>query len=32
VPYNVGRSETNALGESSLPWWGVSFSLGVEMG
>jgi len=32
VPYNVGRSETNALGETSLPWWGVSFSLGVEMG
>jgi hypothetical protein len=32
VPYNVGRSETNALGESSLPWWGVSFSLGGEMG
>ncbi len=32
VPYNIGRSETNALGESSLPWWGVSFSLGVEMG
>jgi hypothetical protein len=32
VPYNVGRSETNALGESSLPWWGVGFSLGLEAG
>jgi hypothetical protein len=32
VPYNVGRSETNALGESSLPWWGFGFSLGLEAG
>ena len=32
VPYNIGRSETNVLGESSMPWWGVSFSLGVEVG
>jgi hypothetical protein len=32
VPYNIGRSETNALGESSLPWWGFSLSLGVEVG
>ena len=32
VPYNIGRSETNALQESSLPWWGVSWSLGMELG
>jgi hypothetical protein len=32
VPYNVGHSETNALGDSSLPWWGVGFSLGLEAG
>jgi hypothetical protein len=32
VPYNVGRSETNALGDSSLPWWGFGFSLGLEAG
>jgi hypothetical protein len=32
VPYNAGRSETNALGESSLPWWGFSLSLGLEVG
>ena len=32
VPYNIGRSETNALGESSLPWWGFSLSLGLEVG
>jgi hypothetical protein len=32
VPYNVGRSETNALGDSSLPWWGVGFSFGLEAG
>jgi hypothetical protein len=32
VPYNIGRSETNALGESSLPWWGFSLSLGMEVG
>jgi hypothetical protein len=32
VPYNIGRSETNALHESSLPWWGFSWSLGLELG
>jgi hypothetical protein len=32
VPYNIGRSETNALGESSLPWCGFSLSLGLEVG
>jgi hypothetical protein len=32
VPYNVGRSETNVHGESSLPWWGFSLSLGLEVG
>lgn len=32
VPYNVGRSETNALGSTSLPWWGCSLSLGLEYG
>ena len=32
VPYNIGRSEKNALHESSLPWWGVSWSFGLELG
>lgn len=32
VPYNLGRSETNALGSTSLPWWGCSLSLGLEYG
>jgi hypothetical protein len=32
VPYNLGRSETNALGSSSLPWWGFGLSFGVEYG
>jgi len=32
VPYNIGRSETNALHESSLPWWGLSWAFGLELG
>jgi hypothetical protein len=32
VPYNLGRSETNALGSSSLPWWGFALSFGMEYG
>jgi hypothetical protein len=32
VPYNLGHSETNALGESSLPWWACGFSIGMELG
>jgi hypothetical protein len=32
VPYNIGRSERNALEESSLPWWALTLALGVEFG
>jgi hypothetical protein len=32
VPYNLGHSETNALGASSLPWWACGFSIGMELG
>jgi hypothetical protein len=32
VPYNIGSSETNALHESSLPWWGFGWALGLELG
>ena len=32
VPYNLGRSETNALGATSFPWWACGFSIGVELG
>jgi hypothetical protein len=32
VPYNLGQSEQNALGEWSLPWWALTFALGVEFG
>jgi hypothetical protein len=31
VPYSIGRSETNVTGASSLPWWGVTTALGVEL-
>jgi hypothetical protein len=30
VPYNVGRSETNTLGNASLPWWAIGFAVGPE--
>jgi hypothetical protein len=30
VPYNVGRSETNAQGNASLPWWAFSVAVGPE--
>jgi hypothetical protein len=32
VPYNIGRSERNAAGEWSLPWWAATFALGLEFG
>jgi hypothetical protein len=32
VPYNLGQSEQNAEGEWSLPWWALTFALGVEFG
>jgi len=31
VPYSIGRSETNVTGASSLPWWGVTTAVGVEL-
>ena len=31
VPYSIGRSQTNTTGASSLPWWGVASSVGVEL-
>jgi hypothetical protein len=30
VPYNIGRSETNAQGNASLPWWAFSVAVGPE--
>jgi hypothetical protein len=30
VPYNLGRSEQNATGASSLPWWALTFATGAE--
>lgn len=31
VPYNIGRSQQNATGSSSLPWWGVATTVGLEI-
>ena len=31
VPYSIGRSETNITGASSLPWWGITTAVGVEL-
>jgi hypothetical protein len=31
VPYNIGRSQRNATGSSSLPWWGVATTVGLEI-
>ena len=31
VPYSIGRSETNITGASSLPWWGLTTAVGVEL-
>jgi hypothetical protein len=31
VPYSIGRSQTNATGVYSLPWWGVTSVIGVEI-
>lgn len=31
VPYSIGRSQENANGTSSLPWWGVTSGIGVEV-
>jgi hypothetical protein len=31
VPYSIDRSETNATGAYSLPWWGVASTVGVEL-
>ena len=31
VPYSIGRSQTNATGASSLPWWGLASKVGVEL-
>jgi hypothetical protein len=30
VPYNVGQSERNAAGSSSLPWWALTVAAGAE--
>jgi hypothetical protein len=30
VPYNIGRSEQNALGNASLPWWAIGVAVGPE--
>jgi hypothetical protein len=32
VPYNIGQSERNALGVSSLPWWAMTLTIGAEFG
>jgi hypothetical protein len=32
VPDNIGRSEQNALGRASLPWWALTFGIGAEFG
>jgi hypothetical protein len=31
VPYSIGRSQSNASGASSLPWWGITSVVGVEI-
>lgn len=31
VPYSIGRSESNANGTSSLPWWGLTSMVGIEI-
>ena len=31
VPYSIDRSQTNVTGASSLPWWGITTAVGVEL-
>lgn len=31
VPYSIGRSQSNAIGTSSLPWWGLTSVVGLEI-
>jgi hypothetical protein len=31
VPYSIGHSQSNAIGSSSLPWWGLTSVVGLEI-
>ena len=31
VPYSIGHSQSNAIGGSSLPWWGLTSVVGLEI-